>query len=152
MEATAFERKLSELDCPFEIEFHTRGCKEGRMKEWIHPSQRTPEGKQAFEDALEEVRRYTAASEAEATQAVYDALLPRVRNALASECVGEGGLKHYGVWHPKHGWTWAYGIVFSTTNWAIAEAQCDVCWHMGMTDANLWEVRCIEEWYEAQGC
>ena len=32
MEATALERKLSELDCPFEIEVHTRECKEGRTE------------------------------------------------------------------------------------------------------------------------
>ena len=59
-------------------------------------------------------------------------------------------VKHWGVWHPKHGWTWAYGIVFSTTHRAIAEAQCDVSFRQGRTDSNSWEVRCIEEWADEQ--
>ena len=62
------------------------------------------------------------------------------------------GLKHWGVWHPKHGWTWAYGIVFSTENKAIAEAQREVSGQiMGSKDSDLWEVRCIEEWAEEMG-
>ena len=146
MEATALERKLSELDCPFEIEVHTRDCKEGRMKEWVHPSQRSPEGRQAFEDALEEMRHYGAAVKAETTQAVYDTLLPGVRNALASE--GEAcGPKHYGLWHDDNGWWWRQDRIFITEHRAVALAQADAVNRFRPGD---WRVRCIEEWADDQ--
>lgn len=59
--------------------------------------------------------------------------------------------RHWGIWHPKYGWTWAYGIVFSTTHRAIAEAQRVVTEQiMRSKDSDLWEVRCIEEWADEQ--
>ena len=119
---------------------------EGRMKEWIHPSRRSPEGRQAFEDALEEMRHYGAAVKAETTQAVYDALLPGVRNALASE--GEVcGLKHYGLWHDDNGWWWRQDRIFITEHRAVALAQEDAVNRFRPGD---WRVRCIEEWADEQ--
>ena len=70
--------------------------------------------------------------------------------AEANAVLANSRVKHYGVWHPKYGWTWSYGIVFSTTSRAIAEAQRDVCVHRRLTDSELWEVCCIEEWADEQ--
>ena len=123
-----------------------RGEVEGRMKEWIHPSRRSPEGRQAFEDALEEMRHYGAAVKAETTQAVYDTLLPGVRNALASE--GEAcGPKHYGLWHDDNGWWWRQDRIFITEHRAVALAQADAVNRFRPGD---WRVRCIEEWADDQ--
>ena len=104
--------------------------------DWVHPSQRSPEGKAAFEKAVEEVRQV---GEWRHEQEFAEEARLRTANRRG---------RHYGVWHPQLGWTWAYGIVFFTESRAIAEAQRDVSQRMGLKDSDLWEVRCIEEWAE----
>ena len=137
MEATALERKLSELDCPFEIEVHIRDCKESR----------TAGPDRGWEE--KELRReaeYFAMRE-EASEAEWDRRL--------AQRVAESPLrpKHYGVWHPERGWLVnRQQEMIVLTSRAVATAQCHTArrYVSDYWDASLWEVRCIEEWADEQ--
>ena len=59
------------------------------------------------------------------------------------------GARHYGVWHSERGEWWeANGLLFSTTNRAIALAQLSVARQLSLE--TRWEIRCIEEWVDEQ--
>ena len=107
-------------------------------------------GELTEEEARQVEAEYFAKREA-ASEAEWDRRL--------AQRVAEGplGLKHYGVWHPDRSWvTKGSGELIVTTHKAVAEAQRDALLFClrGLTsiDPSLYEVRCIEEWCEAQGC
>ena len=106
--------------------------------DWVHPSQRTPEGKAEWEQALAEVRHVSE---------MHD----RYNEFIASQELACEEARHYGVYHPDRGWLVDRdGRLIVETSKAVAEAQADIArWQRSdVFNANLYRVRCIEEWAE----
>ena len=119
--------------------------------DWVHPSQRTPEGKAALEE--EEVRQVgddVAQGISQTIKGYYDD--PGAEPMKFDFPPLDVGARHYGVWHPEKQWWFKMGgEVFATQHKALAEAQCEMTNRFGARHPDeLYKVRCIEEWADEQ--